>query len=90
MRKEWPSSKNFFTDFKGNAKILSILCIGEFYFITFKVLLIGGGRENNSLNLLPISLLKNFKIQIRSEAYPVENIKSFLIVTYNETPNPET
>lgn len=41
MREEWSSSKNFLTDFEGNAKILSILCIGEFYFITFKILLIG-------------------------------------------------
>lgn len=39
MRKKWPSGKNFLTDFEGNAKILPILCIGEFYFITFKVLL---------------------------------------------------
>ena len=42
MWEEWPSSKNFLTDFEGNTKFLSILCIGEFYFITFKVLLIGG------------------------------------------------
>ena len=44
MWEEWSFSKNFLTDFEGNAKILSILCIGEFYFITFKVLLI---REKN-------------------------------------------
>lgn len=52
MREEWPSCKNFLTDFEGNAKILSILCIGEFYFITFKVLSIR--EKSNSLNLLPI------------------------------------
>lgn len=42
MWEEWPISKDFLTDFEGNTKVLSILCIGEFYFITFKVLLIGG------------------------------------------------
>lgn len=45
MWEEWPISKNFLTDFEGNTKVLSILCIGEFHFIAFKVLLRGVGGE---------------------------------------------
>lgn len=67
MREEWPSSKNFLTDFESNAKILSILSIGEFYFITFKVLL------NSKKFKLSASykLSKKLIIKIRSKAYPV-------------------
>lgn len=39
MWEQWPVSKNFLTDLEGNTKILSILRIGEFNFISFKVLL---------------------------------------------------
>lgn len=85
MWEERPSSKNFLTDFEGNTKLLSILCIGEFHFITFKVLLIGGG------GVTVLRLIKTLKIQTRYEAYPVENtfrlnIKKFRMVKNSETP----
>lgn len=84
MWEEWPISKNFLTDFEGNTKVLSILCIGEFYFITFKVLLIGGeGGERLSFNLLPVKL-RNFNFQT-SDGYPME-----ILFRFNLYPKAET
>ena len=53
MWEQWPVSKNFLTDLEGNTKILSILCIGEFNFISFEILL-------NRIFIISLNLFLSF------------------------------
>lgn len=52
---QWPVSKNFLTDLEGNTKILSILRIGEFNFISFEVLL-------NTIFIISLNLFEFSKL----------------------------